>query len=158
MISSLSDLLRASLDGSGTHEVPLQRELEILKLFTGIESIRFGDRIKFREDLEPETQRVLVPSLLLQPVVENAIRHGLEPGTGHGTVTVAARRRGEQLELTVHDDGAGLPQGGAPESGIGLTNTRARLQALYGENQSMTIAAAAGGGTLVTVSIPWHTT
>lgn len=158
MIGSLSELLRASLQGSGNHEIPLSRELELLRLFTGIEQTRFGDRIRFEESIAPETTAALVPSLLLQPIVENAVRHGTEPLTGAGTVTIAARREDDRLILTVQDDGAGYDPLAPPKgSGIGLSNTRARLQALYGTQQSLTLSPAPRRGTLVTLSIPWHT-
>jgi two-component sensor histidine kinase len=158
MIGSLSELLRASLQGSGHHEIPLSRELELLRLFTGIEQTRFGDRIRFVESIAPETATALVPSLVLQPIVENAVRHGTEPLTGAGTVTIATRREDDRLILTVQDDGAGYDPLAEPKgTGIGLSNTRARLQALYGTQQSLTLSPAPDRGTLVTLSIPWHT-
>jgi sensor histidine kinase YesM len=162
MTGSLSELLRASLHGGGTHEVPLSEEMEMLRLFTGIERTRFGDRIQFHEDIAPETLTAKVPSLILQPLVENAIRHGLEPQVGEGTVTVRARRERERLILTVSDNGAGYSpdKESAPREGpggIGLTNTRDRLNALYGKEHSLTIAPGPSGGTEITIDIPWHT-
>ena len=158
MIGSLSELLRASLHGSDSTEISLVREMETLRLFTGIERIRFGERVQFVEDLAPETLGARVPSLIIQPLVENAIRHGLEPQTGPGTVTVQARREGDRLVLRVTDNGAGYDpdKPARPDSGIGIANTRARLQTLYGAEQQLIIAPGAEGGTVVTISIPWH--
>lgn len=158
MIGSLSQLLRASLRGAGRHEVPLGEELELLRLFTDIERTRFGDRFRFAEDIAPDTLAAWVPSLILQPLVENAIRHGLEPRTGPGKVLVQSRHAGNQLMLTVQDDGLGFVEkaSSAGDGGIGLANTRDRLRALYHENQSLTIGPAPGGGSIVTVTVPWH--
>lgn len=161
MIGSLSDLLRATLQGAGNHEVPLRQELELLRLFTDIERTRFGDRIAFMEDIAPDALAAKVPSLILQPLVENAIRHGLEPRVDRGTVTVAARREGESLHLSVSDDGVGFSgnEHAAADGpgGIGLTNTRDRLRALYGDAHSLTIAPGPAGGTVVSITIPFHT-
>lgn len=159
MTVSLSELLRASLHGAGNHEVTLTEEMELLRLFTDIERTRFGDRIRFVEDIAPDARPARVPSFILQPLVENAIRHGLEPRTEPGTVTIAARRAGEQLHLTVSDDGTGFSPASQPGTtgGIGLTNVRDRLRALYGERQNLSIAPAAVRGTVVTLTIPWHT-
>lgn len=162
MIGSLSELLRATLQGAGHHEVPLSQEMEMLRLFMDIERTRFGDRIRFVEDIDPATLKAMVPSLALQPLVENAVRHGLEPRVEHGTVTVRARRDGERLILSVGDDGAGFSSdqdrdGRQGPGGIGLANTRDRLRALYGEEQSLTIERGASGGTVVSINIPFHT-
>jgi LytS/YehU family sensor histidine kinase len=162
MIGSLSELLRASLHSGGSHEVTLSGEMEMLRLFTDIERARFGERIRFEEDLAPETLPAMVPSLILQPLVENAIRHGLEPRVEAGTVIVRARRNSGRLLLTVSDNGAGYAPG--PDAaehegpgGIGLSNTRDRLRALYGADQTFTIAPGESGGTTITLDIPWHT-
>ena len=161
MTGSLSELLRASLQGSGAHEVTLREELETLRLFTDIERTRFGERVAFREDIAPDTLTAAVPSLMLQPMVENAIRHGLEPRTQNGTVTVSAQREGGQLVLRVSDDGVGYAEKESAThdgpGGIGLTNTRDRLRALYGDAQSLSIAPGAAGGTVVTIRIPFRT-
>jgi len=157
MILSLSELLRASLQGTGTHEVTLAREMELLRLYTDIERTRFGDRISFREEVPAELMGALVPALVLQPVVENAVRHGLEPRPGPGTVTVAARREGDRLVLSVSDDGVGFEGGAAARgSGIGLANTRDRLRALYGRVQDLRMEALPEGGTRIVISLPWH--
>ena len=161
MIGSLSELLRATLHGAANHEVPLSQEMDLLRLFTDIERTRFGERIRFAEDIAPDTLPALVPSLILQPLVENAIRHGLEPRVESGTVTVAARRDGERLLLSVSDDGTGFSDkehtAGDRPGGIGLTNTRDRLHALYGDAHHLAIAPGATGGTVISIAIPFRT-
>ncbi len=161
MTGSLSELLRASLQGSGDHEVTLRQEMELLRLFTDIERTRFGDRIAFQEDIASDTLVAMVPSLVLQPLVENAIRHGLEPRVENGTVTIAARRGGDRLHLTVSDDGVGFSgkENSASDGpgGIGLTNTRDRLRALYGDAHDLTIAPGIAGGTVISITIPFRT-
>lgn len=159
MTVSLSELLRASLHGSGSHEVPLSGELNLLRLFTDIEQTRFGERLRFVNDIAPEALPGMVPSLILQPLVENAIRHGLEPRTGQGTVTIQARKEGPLLILSITDNGTGFSSApsGRPSGGIGLTNTRDRLRALYGDRQSLTITPAEdGSGTTAVITIPFH--
>jgi two-component sensor histidine kinase len=155
---SLSELLRLSLSQSGRQEIPLREELEFLDRYLDIQQTRFGDRLRFEKQIEPETLDCLVPSLLLQPLVENAIRHGIEPSERGGTVRVAARQEHERLALSVEDDGVGLasepPVVGT--NGIGLTNLRARLEALYGACQKMELASRPRGGTAVRVEIPLH--
>ncbi len=157
MISSLSELLRASLQGTGTHEITLAREIELLRLYMDIERTRFGERISFREDIPGELLGALVPALVLQPLVENAVRHGLEPRPGPGAVTVAARRETGRLVLAVSDDGVGFSAGSAVRgSGIGLANTRDRLRALYGGEQHLRMEALPPGGSRIEISLPWH--
>ena len=159
MIGSLSGLLRASLQGDGRHEVPLERELELLRLYTDIERTRFGDRLSFEEVVDPDASGALVPALVLQPLVENAVRHGLEPRPGPGTVRLTARRDGDRLVILVADDGIGCdPERPSRGSGIGLTNVRDRLRALHGDDASLAIAPAPapGGGTVVTLTLPFR--
>ncbi|HEX6617030.1 MAG TPA: histidine kinase [Gemmatimonadales bacterium] len=158
MVLRLSDLLRRSLDGGAAHEVPLAAELEMLDAYLGIQRERFGDRLRVRLEIEPEVRSALVPALLLQPLVENAIRHGLEDGAaGRGAIVVAARRRGDVLEVLVRDDGRGLPAAATARDGIGLANTRERLLRLYRDRQQLELRAPPGGGTAVEVTLPFHT-
>lgn len=158
MIARLSDLLRLSLDNLGEQEVPLQRELEFLQRYLEIEQIRFGDRLIVQIDVVPATLEALVPNLILQPLVENAIRHGITPRAVPGRIEIHAERENEQLQLRVLDDGAGLPEGkfAALKEGIGLTNTRARLQQLYGAAGRLALHNVAGGGLRVDISIPFR--
>jgi two-component system LytT family sensor kinase len=150
MLTALSDLLRVSLDSSAEAEIPLRDELEILDLYLRIQQVRFSDSITIVCDVDPAALDVLVPTLLLQPLVENAFRHGLARRK-RGTLTLRIRREGHlRIELT--DDGVGLPP--RIDEGIGLANTRARLAALHGEEATLSITEAGGGGTVVIVNIP----
>ena len=154
MIARLSELLRLSLDNLGEQEVPLQRELEFLQRYLEIEQIRFGDRLSVQIDVAPETLEALVPNLILQPLVENAIRHGSAPHAAPGRIEIQAKRENHQLRLGVRDNGGGLPNASPPE-GVGLTNTRARLQQLYGSTAHLKLINAERG-LLVELTIPWR--
>jgi sensor histidine kinase YesM len=154
MLGSLGDLLRASLDRGLPHEVPLERELDLLDRYAEIQTTRFGDRVRFEREVDAAALRVLVPSMILQPLVENAVRHGIEARPGNGCVTIRARRDGEALRLEVRDTGPGFCGGGV-EHGVGLSNTRARLEHLYGEKHRFEIGNVEGGGAFVAMTIPW---
>lgn len=132
MVSGLSDLLRASLNSAGEEEVSLAREITVLTSYVDIQQVRFGDRLKFTVDVPAELQGAMVPNLMLQPLVENAIRHGIASRASGGQVHVSATRDGEWLRIRVLDDGVGEPAGRARREGVGLGNTRARLAQLYG--------------------------
>jgi len=155
MLARLSDLLRLSIESDGDVEVPLRRELEFLQGYLEIQQARFGERLKVRVDCSRETLDARVPRLFLQPLVENAIRHGLSARASGGTVAVESRRAGDWLRITVRDDGAGLPEGGVRER-VGLANTRARLEALYGNARGLEITNHPEGGVLVTLHVPWR--
>ena len=131
MIAALSHLLRLSLETSGEQFLPLRRELDFVERYLAIEHVRFGDRLRFVLDVPPDTHAALVPAFLLQPLVENAVRHGLEPRAGHGILTLRARRERDILHLSVADNGVGLHPAQPLREGIGLGNTRARLHALF---------------------------
>ena len=158
MIARLSDLLRLSLDNLGEQEVPLQRELEFLTCYLDIEQIRFGERLVVAMTIAPETLDAMVPNLILQPMVENAIRHGIAPRSVPGRIEIQGKRENQQLKLCVRDDGAGLPEGEgkALKEGVGLANTKARLHQLYGAASRLVLRNAAGGGLEVALSIPWR--
>jgi sensor histidine kinase YesM len=156
MIVRLSDLLRAALEGSDTQEVELQDELEFLKRYLEIEQTRLGDRLTVKMDIEPDTLRARVPNLILQPLVENAIRHGIEPRARPGRIELRAQRQNGTLALEVRDNGTGLPEGKAIDEGVGLSNTRARLRGLYGEAHGFNLKPVEGGGLLVQVTIPFQ--
>jgi two-component system LytT family sensor kinase len=134
MISRLSDLLRLTFDRSGAARVSLQEELEFLQKYLEIEQTRFHDRLTVRFDIDPDTLDAEVPRLILQPLVENAIKHGVSPKPGAGLVQIATRRQGENLWIEVSDNGVGLSAGARARlcSGVGLSNTRDRLECLYG--------------------------
>jgi signal transduction histidine kinase len=156
MIAGLSDLLRATLDAGNVDEVDLEAELRLLSRYLEIQQARFGDRLRVRIDAGPAERGALVPFLVLQPVVENAIRHGLAARADAGKIDVRAIRRGGTLVIDVEDDGAGVEDAERVRDGVGLGNTRARLQALYGSGQSLEVTGGPGLGTLVRVTIPWH--
>ena len=156
MLVKLSDLLRRALDSTDTQEVMLRDELEFLKNYAAIEETRFGDRLKIEMNIPSDTRDALVPNLVLQPLLENAIRHGIEPHARAGHIVISARREGEALRLEVRDNGGGLGHGSIVE-GIGLSNTRARLKQLYGARQTFELANAEGGGVIVSATFPFHT-
>ena len=159
IVARLSDLLRVSLDQSDTQEVPLRQELSFLERYLEIERTRFQDRLSVELEVEAGLDDVLVPSLILQPLVENAIRHGIEPREDTGRVKIAARRLDGMLELKVSDNGPGLPESEvAPRrEGVGLSNTRSRLAHLYGANHRFELTPAAGGGLEGRLLIPCRT-
>ncbi len=161
MIARLGDFLRLTLDTAATQEVQLRQELNFLNCYLEIERIRFHDRLTTHLHVDPQTLGCRVPNLILQPIVENAIRHGIAVRSGPGHVEVRAERRGEVLRLQVRDNGPGLPEGPAAarpqsEGGVGLSNTRARLAQLYGAAYRFELQDAPEGGTVVTLEIPFR--
>ena len=154
MIERLSDLLRITLRKVAVQEVELAEELEYLRAYLDIEQVHFGDRLRIEYRIDVAAMDVLVPTLILQPIVENSIRHGLEPTTRPGTLTVEAQADGDTLWLRVRDDGAGLPKSWKRREGVGLTNTRSRIDRLYGEQAALTVRENPGGGALVDIYIP----
>jgi LytS/YehU family sensor histidine kinase len=153
----LSDLLRAALDSADTQEVSLRKELELLELYLGIEQIRFGDRLAVQMDVADEALDAQVPNLILQPLVENAIRHGIEPRAKAGRIELHARREADTLTLSVSDNGRGLPKSTPAREGIGLSNTRARLRELYGTAHHFEFGDRPEGGLRVEMTIPYRT-
>jgi signal transduction histidine kinase len=157
MIARLSELLRSTLEESGAAERPVADEIEFIRRYLEIMQVRFGDKLEVSIEVDPEAAPALVPTLILQPLVENAIKHGLAPQRGGGRLTVAAGRLGDRVRLTVQDTGPGAPASAAAGGGIGLRNTAARLRELYGEDQRLALETAAGGGARATVELPYHT-
>jgi two-component system, LytTR family, sensor kinase len=158
MIVRLSDLLRLSLQDSARHEVPLRDELHFLEQYVDIQRVRFQDRLTVEYRTDPDSRDVLVPRLILQPLVENAIRHGIGDRAGEGRVVVRSSLVDGRLLLEVEDDGTGIRGGGrlqaSPEgAGIGLLNTQARLQQLYGEDHDFRIENLEPSGCAVRISI-----
>ncbi|HEY1494401.1 MAG TPA: histidine kinase [Candidatus Solibacter sp.] len=156
MLELLSDVLRQVLRAEGSHETPLATELDFLERYLAIEQVRFSDRLRPRVEVDPAIRRAVVPQFILQPLVENALRHGISRRADAGLLEVTARRDGDTLVLTVRDDGPGLGQAAAAATGVGLANTRARLAALYGDRASLELANAPGTGVLVTIRLPYH--
>jgi two-component system LytT family sensor kinase len=153
MITRLSEFLRLTLDSAGVQEITVQGELESLDKYLEIEQVRFGDRLRVIRSVDPDTLDLLMPNLLLQPLVENAVRHSIAPRSSGGCVEIRARRENGRLLIEVIDDGPGFSASGVRE-GVGLANTRARLEQLYGDRQSMELVTAPGGGFRVALSIP----
>ncbi len=160
MITRLGGLLRRSFDAGGEQEVSLASELEFLRDYSEIVCARFQGRIAITTTIDPEALRARVPSLLLQPLVENAVRHGLEPRAEGGTVEIVARRRLDLLEVEVRDDGCGLPREDATgqsvwREGVGLRNTGDRLRHRYGTDHRFSVRPRVTGGTIVAIQIPF---
>ncbi len=154
LIARLSELLRQMLDAGDRVEITLEEELSFLEKYVDIQEARFGARLQVRFSVAPNALGVHVPRLVLQPLVENAIRHGIAKRSGPGRVEVSAECVGGRLTLIVKDDGIGVPAGGPARQGVGLSSTRARLAQLYGDEHQFTIAPIAEGGTLCTIRIP----
>jgi signal transduction histidine kinase len=156
VVTRLGDLLRLTLSRATTAQVSFRRELEILTLYLEIERTRFQDRLEIAYDVQPNTLGALVPDLILQPLVENAIRHGVSPNAGTGRIEVRSLRDGDWLTLEIRDNGAGLAEGHGRPEGIGLTTTRARLERLYGPQQELTLENLPAGGCVARIRIPYQ--
>jgi two-component system LytT family sensor kinase len=158
MISRLGDFLRLTLENSGTQEVTLKEEMEFLRCYLEIERIRFQDRLTTRVEVDPKALDTLVPNLILQPIVENAIRHGIAPRSTPGEIEIRAKQEDGFLRIRIRDNGSGLPTNRSTESlfqkGLGLANTVSRLNGLYGARHHFAIANDPGGGLAVTIEIP----
>ena len=157
MLMQLSDLLRTTLDHLGRQEVTLEEEVAALSKYLEIEQARFGERLAVRFDVQPDALHTLIPSLLLQPLVENAVKHGIGGRAGAGLIEIAARRDGDKLRLEVRDDGVGLSESAltALEKGIGVSTTRSRLQHLFGAGFRFEFHRLPRGLAVV-VALPWR--
>jgi LytS/YehU family sensor histidine kinase len=158
MVARLGDLLRLTLDNHGIEEVSLKEEIEFLEKYLEIERTRFHDRLSVRLEVAPDSLDARLPTLLLQPLVENAIKHGISARPGAGLIEISAHRENGSLMLAVRDDGTGLPADweACTSLGVGLANTRARLAQLYGARHTFTLANVPGGGLEVAIVIPFH--
>jgi signal transduction histidine kinase len=170
MLAQLSDLLRRTLESGERREVTVAEELDLLDRYLGIMRVRFGDRLTVEVDADPATSAALVPHFLLQPLVENALEHGIGKRAGNGRLLIRVSHRQNEpasssssparLVLQVVDNGSGMSKASAgvatPQERVGLTNTRRRLATLYGDEQSLTLTDAAGGGLCVTVTLPYR--
>jgi two-component system, LytTR family, sensor kinase len=158
MIAGLSELLRRALDSADEQEVPLSEEVKFVRLYLDIQSVRFSDRLTVRTGISPETFDALVPNMILQPLVENAVRHGVSPCESPGAVSISAYRAGRMLHVEVSDDGPGLQSGWRFEEGggIGLTNTVERLKRLYGAEHRFELSSGVGRGVTASIVIPFR--
>jgi two-component system LytT family sensor kinase len=158
MLARLSDLLRLTLERVGDQEIALKEEIDFLDKYLEIERTRFGERLHVEMEIEPDTLDALVPNFLLQPIVENAIRHGIARKVGGGRVDIRARHEGDQLILLVRDSGPGIAEGKLSDltKGVGITNTRSRLRHLFGERHRFEFSEPAGGGLAVHIDIPFR--
>jgi len=158
-LGALGQLLRVSLDPALPQRVPLSREMEILSAYLDIQRVRFGERLTVDLAIAPDTLALSVPSMVLQPLVENALQHGIAARPGPGRVTIRADRRPDRLHLRIEDTGPGFNGNGTPSSGygIGLANTRARLEQLYGETAGVDCGNLPEGGAFVDVTLPVET-
>jgi two-component system, LytTR family, sensor kinase len=155
MIARLSDFLRLTLEERHAQQVPLSRELEFLECYLGIQQVRFQDRLVTHMDVACDSTQALVPNMILQPLVENALRHGLLDKPERGTLHIVTRRDGDHLQVRIEDDGLGLPPGGAKD-GIGLGNTRTRLDMLFGDLATLELSRRDDGGTRVEMRFPYR--
>src|SRR5215510_14151551 len=157
MESRLGYFLRMNFETAGLQEVPFKKELEFLKHYLDIEQTRFQDRLRIEMAIESDTLDGLVPSMILQPLVENSVRHGVAPRPEGGCIKITAWRHHSLLRLEVEDDGPGL-SGDAPlKERVGLSNTRARVTNLYGDEHGLRLRNAADGGLVVSLTIPFRT-
>ncbi|HEX7150889.1 MAG TPA: histidine kinase [Thermoanaerobaculia bacterium] len=154
MLLRLSEILRHGLTDDSPHEVSLERELRFLERYLEIERMRFGDRLTIDMNVDPTSLGARVPNLILQPLVENAIRYGVAAVDRPSRVAIRAEKQGEELKLEVRDDGPGLARNA--KRGIGLSNTEARLRQMYGTEQKLELTSPAAGGLLVSISIPFR--
>jgi two-component system LytT family sensor kinase len=164
MLSRLSDLLRLSLDNVAVQEVTLKSEVEFVRGYLHIEQVRFQDRLSVNINIDPETLDAMVPNMLLQPLVENSIRHGIARKSGPGSISIESQRSNGSIRITIRDNGPGFPTvthkngngngNGRPKGGLGLGNTRARLRQMYGDAHRLEVGNAPEGGAVITLEVP----
>ena len=160
MLARVSDFLRLTLTAPVRDEVALADEVDYVRQYLEIERVRFGERLRTEFDLAPDTWEAAVPAFVLQPLIENAVRHAIAPRESGGAITLEAHRSGEMLHVSIVDDGPGVrdePQGNGTGR-IGLTNTRDRLRQLYGDRGRLQLVSVPGGGTRATIEIPFRRT
>ena len=163
MIARLSELLRVTLEGTNEQEISLARELQLLQLYLDIMQVRFQGRLVVDQHVDEDVMDALVPNFVLQPLVENAVMHGVSKVQGGGRIELRAHRSGDDVIIAVRDNGPGIdpvtprtePTPGS--GGVGLSNTRARLQQLYGNAQRLSLLRVPEGGTIAEVVLPYHT-
>lgn len=155
VIEQLSDVLRRTLNRRGANEVALDEELDLVRQYLAVEEARFSDRLRPEFSIDPSVLSAAVPSFVVQHLVENAVRHGVARKTSAGRIAISASRVGDMLEISVRDDGPGVPLGGESAPGHGIANTRERLKTLYGDRAFLHIAAVQATGTVATLRLPY---
>ena len=160
ILEQFGSMLRLSLEHDREPEIPLERELAYVECYLDLQKVRFEDRFEVITKVDPDVLDAYVPTFILQPLVENALRHGVLTRSSPGQILIEANREDGSLRLSVRDDGPGLPENwdAADNSGVGLNNTRERLHRLYGKDQSLDIAAAPGSGVHVALTLPFRKT
>jgi two-component system LytT family sensor kinase len=153
-IARLSDFLRLTMQTKGTPEITLEQEMAFVRQYLDIQQLRFGDRLVFEFSITAEAMEAVVPTLILQPLVENAVRHGILPRASGGRVTVSARTATGSLLLNVDDDGLGMRKSTSPLAGLGLSNTATRLAELYGGRAELSVGRSKAGGVGVAIRLP----
>jgi len=161
MLGQIGELLRTTLDDDASPEIPLSQELAFIEQYLAIEQTRLGDRLRVVTAISEETRAAIVPSMLLQPLVENAVRHGVAPLVEGGTIAIESTLHGNRLLIAIRNSGPrasqALAQNGDSFKGIGLTNTAARLKTFYGDNQRFSLRSPDVGGCEVTLELPFRT-
>jgi two-component system LytT family sensor kinase len=159
MLSRLSDVLRLTLESIGKHEVSLAQELEFVRKYLEIERLRFQERLALELDVAPHTLDALVPNMILQPLVENSIRHGFGASRKTGTIQIQVKQDGDELVLRLTDNGKGFSANvvDEPLHGLGLVNARRRLEQLYSSRHQLECSDSPAGGAVVLIAIPFHT-
>ena len=158
MLVQLGDFLRLALENKGVQEIPLKQELDFLERYLNIEKIRFQERLTVQVEAEPAVLEAYVPNMILQPLVENAIHHGIAPHAEAGRIEIHAHLAGGKLLMQVRDDGPGLdPSKKSRRSGVGLANIRERLENLYGDDHDFSLRNANEGGLLASITMPFST-
>ncbi len=159
IIAQLSELLRLAIERTGLQQIPLTQELDFIRRYLEMERLRYGEKLLVQFDIESAALDVLVPNIVLQPLVENAIKHGISLRTNPGTVRVAAHRTGDRLHIAITDDGPegrAMPPKNRKGPGIGLANSRAQLDRLYGADYRLEMVKRPEGGTVVSLDLPWR--
>jgi two-component system LytT family sensor kinase len=159
MLVQLGDFLRLALENKGVQEITLEQEVDFLQRYLNIEKIRFQERLTVDYSIDPSLKEVYVPNMILQPVVENAIHHGIGPNAEKGRIEVSARREGDDVILTVQDNGKGLqPKQPGKREGVGVANTRGRLESIYGDRADFRLENAEEGGLIARIRLPYSLT
>lgn len=155
MLGQLGEFLRLALENKGQQEIPLEQEIDFLRRYLAIEQTRFGDRLKVEIEMDEQIHGAYVPNLILQPIVENAIHHGISPSMDQGIIRIHARLEGDSVSMTVADNGPGLRNPERLQKGVGVGNTQDRLENLYGANQDFSFRNGELGGLEVNIRVPF---